>query len=519
MKAVVKYLLFMCISPYILWHCASMSSPSGGPKDIEPPSILSSFPEQGATNISPDQIKIDFDEYFVINNLSNELLISPPLNEKPTFSQKGKSLFVKLEDVLKENTTYTFNFGKGIADLHEKNILLNYSLIFSTGPSLDSLSISGKITPCPERKLPKSILIGLYEKNTSEKDSTIYLKKPDYFGLSNEHGEFSINHIRYSDYEIVAFEDVNSNYKYDESSEKIAFYNHKVKASDNGSYELRMFTENPPLKLFEAKQKNNRLHWAYNQKIDSVKISSDPTINFYHKIQEDSLFIWPLNQPNDSTLFIVTCQERSDSLFFQKDTLKQGKIRIIPPTERYVKATNNYYVETSQPIIEIDTSKMKLISDSVELDFEVNRDNFTLEFEFDHTQEKSFQIIFHKGAIKGLNKSENDSTTLSFYTKSDETLASLIINMNAHHEPHFIELLKNGKVIEKIDAGEQLYFKQLLPAKYELRMTIDVNKDGKWSPGNYFNNVLPEKVYYYSEELNLRANWELEIDWFFNHED
>ena len=106
-----------------------------------------------------------------------------------------------------------------------------------------------------------------------------------------------------------------------------------------------------------------------------------------------------------------------DSLFFQKDTLKQGKIRIISPTERYVKATNSYSVETSQPIIEIDTSKMKLISDSVELDFEVNRDNFTLEFEFDHKQEKSFQIIFYKGAIKGLNKSENDSTILSFYTQ------------------------------------------------------------------------------------------------------
>ena len=50
---------------------------------------------------------------------------------------------------------------------------------------------------------------------------------------------------------------MNSNYKYDKSSEKIAFYNHTVKASDNGSYELRMFTENPPLKLFEAKQKTS----------------------------------------------------------------------------------------------------------------------------------------------------------------------------------------------------------------------------------------------------------------------
>ena len=80
----------------------------------------------------------------------------------------------------------------------------------------------------------------------------------------------------------------------------------------------------------------------------------------------------------------------------------------------------------------------------------------------------------------------------------------------------FIELLKDGVVTETIHPGKPLYFEKLLPARYEIRLIVDSNKDGKWTAGNYFDNVLPEKVYYYPELINLRANWELEVDWEIN---
>ena len=150
MISFLKYLFFLLASSMILFQCASIQTPSGGDKDKTPPQVLSSYPEPFATEVNPQQLKLTFDEYFNLRDFSNELLVSPPLEKKPALSIKGKNLIINLKDKLKDNTTYTFNFGNGIADFHEGNILTNFSLVFSTGEEIDSLSISGDVFSTPE---------------------------------------------------------------------------------------------------------------------------------------------------------------------------------------------------------------------------------------------------------------------------------------------------------------------------------------------------------------------------------
>ena len=82
------------MSTILLLQCASIQSPGGGEKDTNPPIVLRSTPKQAETKVKPSIIEIQFDEFFVLKNLANELLISPPLNETPIISQKGKSLFI-----------------------------------------------------------------------------------------------------------------------------------------------------------------------------------------------------------------------------------------------------------------------------------------------------------------------------------------------------------------------------------------------------------------------------------------
>ena len=111
-SAQLKYTFFCFISTVLFLQCASIQSPSGGKKDTNPPTVLSSTPKQAETMVKPSMIQIQFDEFFVLKNLANELLISPPLNEAPIISQKGKSLFIELQEELNNNSTYTLNFGK-----------------------------------------------------------------------------------------------------------------------------------------------------------------------------------------------------------------------------------------------------------------------------------------------------------------------------------------------------------------------------------------------------------------------
>lgn len=290
----LKYLLFFFTTTILLWQCASIQSPSGGAKDLTPPEVMSSSPEQGKTNVTPSRIEIHFDEFFKLNDLQNELLISPPLNESPIISQKGKSLYIELNENLNPNSTYTFNFGKGIADYHEGNVLKDYSLVFSTGNELDSLTLSGKLQTCPLKTLPEEVIIGIYQKDSLRRDSTIYQQKPDYFTLAEENGAFQIKHIRSGTFELIAFEDLNANYQYDGATEQIAFYDSLINIGDSTEFYLWLFQEKPELKLLESKaNKNGRIHWAYNQTIDSVLINSDNDTKFVHTIKNDSLLVWP----------------------------------------------------------------------------------------------------------------------------------------------------------------------------------------------------------------------------------
>ena len=494
-----------------MWQCATMQSPSGGEKDVLAPKVLSSFPQQGATNVNTTSIEVHFDEYFKLKNLSSELLISPPLDSKPLISQKGKSLFIELQDTLNENSTYTFNFGNGIADFHEGNVLKDFTLVFSTGSELDSLAISGILNYCPTNESPENIIVGIYQTDQLKKDSTIYLQKPDYFGLVNEKSEYKIEHIRDGSYELIAFEDVNSNYRYDGATEQIAFCDSLIAIEDSTVVNLWLFKEEIELKLLETRTKENgRIHWAYNKEIDLITIHSEPQIEFHSKIKEDSLLVWP-SYTSDSFYVWTEIDSRLDSILVKTDTLETNSLKL-SLENKFLKASSNLIIQSDAPLTAVDTSKITILLDSISLDYSVSYSDYEMSFEFPHEGSKNYRIVMNKGALKSTYSNINDSTNLAFYTKSNSELAGLNINVNSEYKNFYIELLKDNNVIGICTSGEEQKFTELLATKYQLRVVIDENQDGKWTPGNYSENKQPEKVFYYSEEINLRANWELEID-------
>jgi hypothetical protein len=489
-----------------------MQKPSGGAKDTHPPVVVSSSPNQGATNVNTSRIEIHFDEFFKLKNFQNELLISPPLDETPLISQKGKSLFIELKEELNPNSTYTFNFGKGIADYHEGNILKDYSLVFSTGNELDSLSLSGQLYSCPLATLPEEVIIGIYQKDSLLRDSTIYQQKPDYFTLAKEKGAFQIKHIRTGTFELIAFEDLNANYQYDGATEQIAFYDSLITISDSSEFELWLFQEKTELKLLESKaNENGRIHWAYNQTIDSVNFNSDSEIKFLHTIKQDSLLVWPLIYPTDSFYICSEVATRLDSVLVKTDSLHKQKLNL-SSNNQFLKESASFKIQSDAPILAIDTSRIHLISDSIPIDYSVRYTDFELIFDFIHNENQTFHLILSEGAVLSTYENYNDSINLSAYSKDESALAALKINLLLKTDDYFIEILKEEKVIDRIETGEELIFKELLPSKYQLRLTLDSNNDGKWTAGDYFENSQAEKVIYYTEELKLRANWELEID-------
>ena len=214
---------YLYLLPFALlcWNCAQQGSPTGGPRDETPPRVLESEPPNYSTRFEANKIQITFDEFIVLDNVNQELIVSPPMEEKPEVKLRKKTLVIQFEEELKENTTYTMNFGSAIKDLHEGNKLLNFEYVFSTGDVLDSLSVKGTLKYAEDLSVPEDpISIMLYEELG---DSVPLTRIPLYVGRSDDSGVFSVNNLRADTFKVFALKDGNNNLLFDLPSEEIAF--------------------------------------------------------------------------------------------------------------------------------------------------------------------------------------------------------------------------------------------------------------------------------------------------------
>ena len=132
----IKVLLYFTASIFVIYFisiagtgCAQIGAPTGGPKDSIPPELVNAVPKLMATNFKGNKIILNFNEYIDVQDITNNLLVSPLPKINPTVEYKLKSVTVKLKDTLIDNTTYTINFGNAIKDNNEGNPFRNFSYV------------------------------------------------------------------------------------------------------------------------------------------------------------------------------------------------------------------------------------------------------------------------------------------------------------------------------------------------------------------------------------------------------
>src|SRR6202012_523748 len=193
----VQFLLLWAII-FTIFGCANQQPPHGGPKDVTPPRLLKATPPNMTRHFNAKFVKLDFDEYFKLNNQYTEITMSPTPDKQPEFKRKDKSLVITFKDTLQKNTTYVINFGKAIQDVNEGNTLLNFTYVFSTGPHIDSLSVSGSVTDLLTQKKEKDVTVMLFP---LDKDTAYFgKKKPTIYTSTDTSGNFSLNNLHDGDY-------------------------------------------------------------------------------------------------------------------------------------------------------------------------------------------------------------------------------------------------------------------------------------------------------------------------------
>lgn len=227
----MKKLLIIFVFSYITYlvfttSCANPGMPTGGEKDTIPPVVLRTVPELNVTNYKGNSVSLTFNEFIVSDDVSTTLLVSPPVAKKPVVRTKSKTLTIELGDSLRENVTYTLDFGDAIADNNEKNPLKDFRFAFSTGPQFDSLMVGGYVLDAENMEPVAEAMVLLYDEADSA--SSFRKKIPKYVGRTDEEGFYTFTNLADGKYRLFALEDADNSLTYNQPGERIAFFDSLV---------------------------------------------------------------------------------------------------------------------------------------------------------------------------------------------------------------------------------------------------------------------------------------------------
>ncbi len=216
----MKKLFYIIILVCAIVSCARMGQPDGGWYDDDPPRIISSTPEDGATGVTAKKITIQFNEYIKLADATQKVIVSPPQLEMPEIKEAGKKIVVELKDTLKPNMTYTIDFSDAISDNNEGNPLGNYTFTFSTGEQIDTFEVAGNVLDASNLEPVKGILVGLYD----DLSDSAFRKKPLLrVSRTDGRGRFVIKGVAPGEYRVYALQDADGDYVFNQKSEMIAF--------------------------------------------------------------------------------------------------------------------------------------------------------------------------------------------------------------------------------------------------------------------------------------------------------
>ena len=358
MRPIPKYVAFLLVI-IGFYACASTGMPDGGPYDETPPKFVRANPEPNATNNKRKKISIEFDEYIKLDNPSEKVIISPPQKEAPEVKVSGHRVLVEFFDTLRENTTYTVDFGDAIVDNNEDNPLGNFAYAFSTGAHIDTMEVSGTVLNAENLEPVKGIQVGLHQ----NLEDSAFVKLPfDRISRTDSPGHFTIRGVAPGKYRIYALMDGNQNYLFDSKTEAIAFqdslvipdmrqavrqdtvWNELDTLAYDTIYEVhytRFLPDNLVLRSFKEENSMQYLVKSEREQLNrfslyfSAKADTLPTIKGLD-FDEKNAFVIESNPRNDTIRYWIkdTVMCERDTLTFQMDYLATDTLgQLVPKTD------------------------------------------------------------------------------------------------------------------------------------------------------------------------------------------
>ncbi len=563
-------LLSILILSLTLSACANKGVISGGEKDTIPPILLSTIPFNQSLNYKGTEIVLTFNERVQAAQLQRKLLITPFSDTKYKVKINKNIVQLSFEKGFADSTTFTLNFSDAITDVTENNPGQNVLIAFSTWHIIDSLNIYGKIVDLMSNQPIEAAAVSVYE---AEDTLDIFTGKPYYFAITDEFGRFSIQNMRGGKYRLYAFKDENSNYLNEPRAEAhgfisdtlqiesqtdsiivplilqdvqdlklintrgngnyfdvrfnkfIASYSYQVLDSNSTAFPSILTSENLVVRFYENQKVRDSVGYVLTVS-DSVGNSSVDTV--YIKFTDRKLNLSKLNidlKPingtgiNENLELKLTFGKpiRSfsyDSLFIKYDTLKTVRIDSIGKLSWNWNNTQlTIKTGVEKDYIALRLAELQILKDSLTLLDSIR--GFIPDTTIKKVKQR--QIDPHKiqflAGFGSFISVENDSSEIlqSVYSfKIPEKFGKISGNISIDSTFFIVQLINERyEVVKKLENQKKYQFDFVPPGKYNIRVLVDKNSDGKWSYGNIKQGKMPEAVYFHPTFIELRENWEI----------
>lgn len=537
----LKAIFIFCLIISLAVSCAKQSTPTGGPRDQDPPKLLESNPKTESLNTKPETITLTFDEYVKLENASKGIIVTPRINkDEVIFTALKNAVTIKLNQELEDNTTYVFNFQKSVVDISEENPAENLKLVFSTGATIDSISLKGRVNfYFPPNKIDyKEVLVGIYPVGDT---TDVLTAQPYYLSQVDTAGNFAISNIKNGKYMAYAWKDANGTLKAEHKSEEYDFAIDTLDLSENiqGLVFNLSKADITPIRILRSATFGQNYDVVVNRSPVSTKLAQEKLgQEYFYTVTENRLRIYSTESKADSIPFQITLK---DSIGFAKDSLiwakfpqsdrKPEKLTLTANSGKSFYQNLEVELKFNKPLKSIRTDSLFFTYDTASvipiteemLSFADSSRRDILSILLSLPDSISKETITLKAADSTFTDIENEvneaALTANYRKLKRESLADEIAGQITGAYPPFIVQLLNSKneIAQEqfLEKSNSYSFKLVEPGTFKIRVIEDLNGNRRWDPANFTERRLAERVFYFSNAerqptLVIRSGWSLQ---------
>ncbi len=459
MKNRILSILGICFSLYIPVAfnsgCAQIGAPTGGAKDTLAPVLVKASPDTNTLNFRETRITLTFNEYVEVQDVQNNVLVSPLQKNNPNISNNLRTVTIRLRDSLLPNTTYSINFGNSIKDVNEGNVYPDFTYVFSTGSSIDSLTLAGKVILAETGLADSTLSIFLYR---NLNDTAVQTAKPNYMARVKGDGSFLFRNLPEGAFKIYALKDGDGSKTYNAKTETFAFLDTSIQVN----------VQPDPVTLYAYAEEKPRPTTTPS----STRPAIERRLRYTSSLTGPQDLLQPLTLTFNNRLKIF-----DTSLISFTDTFYNKVANVTP----FLDSTKK--VVTLNPTWKPGEAYLLIISNEA-------------------VQDSTGNKLAKTDTIKFVAKTEADYGRITLRFTNYDSAKNPVLQFLSNQELRFSYPLTSAEWSNK----------RFPPGEYELRILNDDNKDGIWTPGNYLKKLQPEKAITLPQKISIRADWDNERD-------